>query len=201
MDLDTASLSQASVRKAHRLILRASATEIPCQDQSFETVVSNCVLEHIPDLQSTLAEISRVIRPGGRFAFGVPSHRFASLLLGTSVLHRIGAHRGAVGYGRWFNEHSRHFHTYNPGTWHELLDRNGFDVVSWQYYMTPSGHKSFDVAHYLSVPNLVTFKITGKWVLWHSRWSQNLLEQWLRTHYEADCADEGAYIFFDARRR
>lgn len=47
----------------------ASATELPFQDQSFDTVVSTLVLCSVPNLQQTLAEVHRVLRPGGQLLF------------------------------------------------------------------------------------------------------------------------------------
>jgi SAM-dependent methyltransferase len=38
---------------------------IPFSDGFFDVVVSNQVFEHVPDLHAVLAEISRVLRPGG----------------------------------------------------------------------------------------------------------------------------------------
>ena len=41
--------------------------ELPFEDGAFDVVVSNWVLYHLPDLDRGLAEIARVLRPGGRF--------------------------------------------------------------------------------------------------------------------------------------
>ena len=42
------------------------AQEIPFGDGSFDTVIANHMLYHVPDLDKALAEIHRVLRPGGR---------------------------------------------------------------------------------------------------------------------------------------
>ena len=39
---------------------------LPFEDETFDMVVSNQVFEHIPDLESAIEEISRVLKPGGR---------------------------------------------------------------------------------------------------------------------------------------
>jgi SAM-dependent methyltransferase len=41
-------------------------------DDSLDTIVSNDVFEHVPDIDRSLAECARVLRPGGRLCFSVP---------------------------------------------------------------------------------------------------------------------------------
>jgi ubiquinone/menaquinone biosynthesis C-methylase UbiE len=42
------------------------ATEIPLPDESVDVVWCERVLQHVPDAQAAIAEIARVLRPGGR---------------------------------------------------------------------------------------------------------------------------------------
>jgi SAM-dependent methyltransferase len=42
-------------------------TDIPKPDGSFDLVIVNHVLEHIPDDRAAIAEIARILRPGGIF--------------------------------------------------------------------------------------------------------------------------------------
>ena len=50
-------------------VLGAPAEELPFPDGSFDTVVVTLVLCSVRDLERALAEIRRVLRPGGRFVF------------------------------------------------------------------------------------------------------------------------------------
>lgn len=52
--------------------VHGSATRLPYQDSYFDIVLSNCVLEHIPEDVKVLQEISRVLKPGGRMVITVP---------------------------------------------------------------------------------------------------------------------------------
>jgi arsenite methyltransferase len=45
---------------------QADATSLPAADQSFDAALSVQVMEHVPDVGPALAEIHRVLRPGGR---------------------------------------------------------------------------------------------------------------------------------------
>ena len=52
--------------------VRADLTALPFPDGSFDTVIASEVLEHIPNDADAIAEIARVVRPGGRVAVTVP---------------------------------------------------------------------------------------------------------------------------------
>jgi SAM-dependent methyltransferase len=52
---------------------RGDATSLPMPDASVDGVALIEVLEHIPETAATLAEIRRVVRPGGRVCIAVPT--------------------------------------------------------------------------------------------------------------------------------
>jgi len=54
------------------LAVRADARRIPFADGSFDRVIASEVLEHIPDDDVAIAELVRVLRPGGVLAVTVP---------------------------------------------------------------------------------------------------------------------------------
>ena len=49
--------------------LRAGAGTLPFADASFDAVVACLVFEHIRDVEDAIAEVARVLEPGGRFCF------------------------------------------------------------------------------------------------------------------------------------
>jgi len=53
--------------------IRADAQRLPFRDKTFDAVTSLAVLQLIPDPSATLAEIARVLKPGGRVAIMVPT--------------------------------------------------------------------------------------------------------------------------------
>lgn len=51
---------------------QANALHLPFADNTFDVVICSEVLEHIPDYESALAEIQRILAPGGTFVASVP---------------------------------------------------------------------------------------------------------------------------------
>ena len=47
----------------------ADAEGIPYEDNTFDLVVGHAVLHHIPDVEKSLREVVRILKPGGRFVF------------------------------------------------------------------------------------------------------------------------------------
>ncbi|MDT4893754.1 MAG: hypothetical protein QOE97_2789 [Pseudonocardiales bacterium] len=47
----------------------ADAERLPYDDDTFDLVVGHAVLHHIPDVELSLREVLRVLKPGGRFVF------------------------------------------------------------------------------------------------------------------------------------
>ncbi|MEQ9797675.1 methyltransferase domain-containing protein [Parvibaculum sp.] len=52
----------------------SNALSLPFPDASFDKVICSEVLEHIPDYEQAVAEIDRILKPGGTLAVSVPRY-------------------------------------------------------------------------------------------------------------------------------
>ena len=62
-----------SRRRGHQRTLRASATELPFESESFDLVTALDVIEHLDDDAQGLSEIRRVLKPGAPVVIFVPA--------------------------------------------------------------------------------------------------------------------------------
>jgi len=67
IDPTRAQLSKARERGQGPLYARAAAGALPFPCERFDAVVACLVFEHIDDVDDAIKEVSRVLRPGGRF--------------------------------------------------------------------------------------------------------------------------------------
>ena len=195
-------LREAHRRGGYRLLLHASGAHMPLRDASFATVVSNSVLEHIPVLEPVLAEVARVLQPGGEFYFCVPGPNFRSFLSIGRALDRVGLRSLGDAYRALFDRITRHHHYDSPQEWQERLEQAGLHLVHWWPYFSRRALTALEWGHYFGLPSLVTRYLTGRWLLWPSRANLWLTERLLRPLFEEPLppADGGSYIFFVARR-
>ena len=164
LDRGISDLAEARERGVYRVLVDADSGAMPFPNGRFRSAVSNCVFEHIPDIDRTVSEIARVLAPGGVFACTVIGHRFRELLTDERVWRRFGLSAAHHAYLEWFNRKAAHFHFDSPLQWTERFERAGFEVRSWRYYLSPAATRRMHRDHYLSVPHLLARRVTGRWV-------------------------------------
>ena len=81
LDPTAAQIEVARERGGGPVYLRARAEALPCGDGSFDTVLVCLALEHVDRFEQAIAEVARVLEPGGRFV----------LLLGHPLLQAPGS--------------------------------------------------------------------------------------------------------------
>lgn len=90
---------------------------LPLPDASADAVVSLHVFEHLPNPQRTLAEVARILKPGGCFLAGSPTGPGPVSWIRTRML------RARAEAGR--NRHWGHLQKLSPAGWHALCSDAG----------------------------------------------------------------------------
>jgi len=71
LDFSTAMLAEAQARFPAIAFTRGDAEDPPFPDASFDAVVSNFGIHHVPRPALALSGVHRILRPGGHFAFTI----------------------------------------------------------------------------------------------------------------------------------
>ncbi len=194
-------LNKAAKTGMYQTVLQGMGDKLPFPDNTFNSAISNSVLEHIPDIQPVLNEIGRVLKPDGRFLITMPCHRFTQQLGGAAFFESIGLPGMADRYRRFFNFIARHVHTDSAEVWAKRLAEAGLAVERWQYYFSTGALRALEWGHVQGLPSAVMHALTGQWIV--APWKSSLArtEQWVRPYYEAEPnAEDGTYVVFIARK-
>jgi SAM-dependent methyltransferase len=103
----------------------ADATALPFATASLDAVVFYDVLEHIPDAEGCLAEVARVLRPGGLLAATVPVEGQPGTF--EWLRWRLGWHADLKAVARG------HVHRFRDTSLRAMLCRHGLRPVRWHY--------------------------------------------------------------------
>ena len=103
---------------------------IPEADNSFDYVISNSVLEHIPVLEPVIAEAARLLKPGGQFFFTVPCPGFRENMRG-SWLPWHSRNR----YLESLDQRLAHLHYLSETDWRAMAKLHGLTVTAITGYL------------------------------------------------------------------
>ncbi len=157
LDVKQSRAHEAEGKGIYKKIVYYDGVKIPFPDNHFKTIVSNCVLEHIPNVDNTLSEVYRVLKPGGHFLTGVMADKWEDYMLGPKVL------------GDWYKRTMRrqqdHVNLLSDTVWTNKFQKPGFKIIDKIGYISPENAKYLDIFHYISLPSLLTYKLFHKWNL------------------------------------
>jgi SAM-dependent methyltransferase len=130
VDIDPLETAAAARFPFYRRVHACPGDRIPEPDGAFDFVLSNSVLEHIPDLAGAIAEIARLLRKGGRFVFTVPGPGFHTNLAG-SVFPFVDrpTYLGVI------DRRLAHHHYLSAADWAALCARNGLILDACRGYL------------------------------------------------------------------
>lgn len=125
----------------------ASGNRVPLEDASVDMVTSSSVLEHLKDIEAAVKEVSRILKPGGKFISVLPS-KFALFAiinqmlpnwLARKILFAIHpAAKGFCGFIAYYNK------CWYPAM-KNLLAKHGFGNIDFMFDYNQSGYFSFFV--------------------------------------------------------
>jgi SAM-dependent methyltransferase len=113
-DTDPAALEMAARTGIYRAMVSCVNNTIPLPSGSVRSVISNSVLEHVEGLDGVIAELARVIEPGGRLALTAPTPTYTDHLtkwFGAKAANEVNlqsSHRNLKSASEWIRCLSMH---------------------------------------------------------------------------------------------
>lgn len=188
LDLKNSRADIAKKNKVYKKITYYDGKKIPYPDKHFSTVISNCVLEHIPNLKQSIKEIKRVLKPGGYFLTSVMANKWEDYLFGSRILGKK--------YLQIMRKKQEHFNLLSKNQWKNLFHSVGFKTIEIDDYMNKQQSEIMDISHYLSLPSLISHKLFGKWVLFPKWYKLLFIDKYIKQFMVYNKTKDGAALFF-----
>jgi len=131
VDMDPLETRDAVASGVYQRVHTVPGDRVPEPDASFDFVFSNSVLEHIDDIEPVMAEMARLLRPGGRFVFTVPGPGLHECLAGP--LFPWSDRRR---YLARIDRRCAHRRYWSEAQWRTCLSRHGIEVLRATPYLT-----------------------------------------------------------------
>ncbi|MEN6301507.1 MAG: class I SAM-dependent methyltransferase [Armatimonadia bacterium] len=186
IDIDATLLPYARATGVYRDVLGADATRLPFADGTFASILSNCVMEHIPDDAAAVREMGRVLRPGGTAVMTVPSTQLRDGLYTYKQLLARGDKEHAEQYQREFDTRLHHYHYHTVEEWRELFASANMQLETVVAYAPGPVVSLWDrIENYLLQPiyRLLSHKKLALIILLPARLRHWLTYRFLRRYY------------------
>ena len=131
IDSEESGLESARKTKKYRKVMHTNAENMPFDDASFNTVVSNSTFEHITDDAKAISEVARVLKKNGLFFITVPSEYLQKWILEFEEKeNKIQAQKNLIK----FNKRANHLHYRMLSEWKRNFNKNNLEIVFYRYY-------------------------------------------------------------------
>lgn len=199
IDISFDELKKSFKKNTYKNIAAGNLSMLPLKTQSFNTVISNSVMEHVINLNEAVREAYRVLSPGGKFILTVPTENFEKFLFYPRTLQGLGLKGLAGRYRRLVNKIFKHHHAYDTTRWIRIIEDNGFKVLKTTNYCQRKVMTLSDFYLPFNSISLLNKKIFKRWILWPRlrKHITKYLELFLKKAYLYNDSGEGACIFIE----
>ncbi len=189
LDINPQVLAKARSRHLYHQVVFVQKSKLPFANHTFAAIISNCVLEHIPNLTATLHELHRVLQPKGHFLTTVMTNNWNRQLMGTKLFGHF--------YQKFMAHQQKHYQLLTLHQWQHAFAEAGFQIRKVTGYLSSNNGRLLDLAHYLSSPSLLSHLIAKKWVPFPQLQNNNLVKNWVRRHISLSVppTESGALFF------
>ncbi len=121
--LEPGAFDEEFARKNNINIIRGTLADAQFPDSHFDVITLNHVFEHLSRPAEAMAELHRILKPGGKLIIGVPQYR-------TPLFKLLGS--------RWIQlDTPRHLFIPSTGNMEQYAKKAGFTIDKVRYNMVP----------------------------------------------------------------
>lgn len=166
VDPNPRELKRALQYRIYSELINCNGDKIPKPDGAYNTIYSNSVLEHIPEVEPVLKEIHRLLAADGYFYATVPTHLFQTYSVGSRFLTSVGLSSLAKRYERFYNRFWSQIHCYPQDRWAEIFQACGFRVVDVIEYGSEKTSLIYGIFIPFALGDRIIKKLLNRWTIY-----------------------------------
>ncbi len=166
IDISFDDLLKAKTGKKYKNLRAADARQMPFEKNTFSTVLSVSVLEHIPHPKLSIQEAYRVLKKRGLFIYTVPTSILNEHLFYPNLFKSIGLSQFAQFYLDNYHKVFKHINIFPPHEWKKMTEEAGFKIIHTEGTFTSSLVKAFDIFLITALPSQITRWLIGSRWIW-----------------------------------
>jgi len=159
IDVSWRRLSRCRRRAAHLHLCLGNACRLPFAEEQFQTVLTVSVFEHLHQPQQALAEIFRVLKPGGHLVGTATLRDMHEQLFYPQLLHRLGLSRLGRWYIRLHNRLFAHRCLLSQLQWDEMFAASGLELLVRRKIVVPRLTRCWDML----LPFALPYRFLPRW--------------------------------------
>lgn len=199
VDMDYSEVRLARRRGCYDQVLVASGGLLPFPAETFDVVLCNSVLEHIPHPGTVLREMRRVLKPGGTLVLTLPSTRLEHFFFYTMLLNAIGLSNLGKSYADLKNKSWKHFNLWPESRWRETLTHQGFTVHVYEEILSVWVTAICDIMLPFAISSVFVKKVLQRMLLFPSS-MKGTVQTLLLKSFLFERPQQGAGIFLVATK-
>ena len=135
-------------KKLYSQISLYDGHKIPYQPNSFDTVIANCVFEHLPNLPTILKQLYQTLKPKGKLYATVMTNNWNKYL-------RLPAF--------FWDKVQVHHNLLSANNWQQQFTQVGFKVLNINGYLNQEQSRKIESSHFMSLPYLISYRLFKRW--------------------------------------
>lgn len=187
-------MAKAKAALTYAKVYQADARALPFEEGEFQSVIAVSVLEHIPDPWKVVAEVYRVLRPGGRFLGTVLLADFHEHLFYPRLLRGLGMPGLARRYVAIQDRYFGHQTLLSKEGWERMFRQAGFEIAASRRIVSPAVTRCWDFFLATAWASQVASR-WGVFPLWCPGWLRVLLRKAFFGLVQAEEVDGSDLLF------
>jgi SAM-dependent methyltransferase len=192
VDISESVIKEAKESGVYKNVLVFNKKRLPFKNETFLTVISNCVLEHVDNLLPTLKEIRRVMKKGGRLYGSVMTDKWEDYLMGGKLFGKP--------YLDWMRKIQRHPNLLTLSGWEKEFQKAGFKIIDSIGYIDKKTARFIELFHYLSIDSIISQKLFNKWVMFPYRYVIFRNFFWTQIIRKRNDSSDSCAVFFQLEK-